>query len=181
MKPNIGQGDNGKTSLIGGEKVRKDDYQVDAYGDIDELNSHIGLIRSINKYPYLNIVLEKIQENLFVLGSQLAAVNNNPNLPRLTVYDVKFLEEKIMSFEKDLPKLRRFILPTGTQLASMFHVARTICRRAERRIVELSSERKIPDNAVAYTNRLSDLLFNLARWSNYKEGKMEKEWISRKN
>ena len=92
--------------------------------------------------------------------------------------DVKFLEENIQRFEKDLPTLRRFILPTGVQTAALLHVSRAICRRVERSIVTLSKEKKISENAIPYINRLSDLLFTLARYINMKKGKTEKEWIS---
>jgi len=179
MKPNIGQGDKGTTSLFGGKKVSKDECQVQAYGDVDELNSYIGLIRSINKHKEIDSLLEKIQEDLFVLGSKLASTFDNPNLPQLTKDNVKFIEENILKFEKELPQLRRFILPTGTHTSSLLQVARTICRRAERSIVALSKEKRLDENSTPYANRLSDLLFTLARWVNKREGKQEKEWISR--
>ncbi len=179
MKPNIGQGDRGTTSLFGGKKVSKDECQVQAYGDVDELNSYIGLIRSVNENKELDSLLEKIQENLFVIGSNLASAVENSRLPQLTKDNVIFLEENISKFEKDLPELKRFILPTGTQTASLLHIARTICRRTERSIVTLSKEKNLDENSVPYINRLSDLLFTLARWINKKEGKEEKEWISK--
>jgi len=179
MKPNIGQGDKGETSLFGGKKVSKDDCRVTAYGDLDELNSYIGLIRSVNIHKEFDSVLEKTQEDLFVLGSQLSSVVENSRLPQLTKDKVKFIEENILKFEKDLPQLRRFILPTGTQTSSLLHVARTICRRAERSIVTLSKEKRVDENSIPYVNRLSDLLFTLARYVNKKENKEEKEWISR--
>lgn len=179
MKPNIGQGDKGITSLFGGKKISKDECQVQAYGDVDELNSHIGLIRSVNNHKELDSLLEKIQEDLFVLNSQLASAVENSRLPQLTKGNVVFIEENIQKFEKDLPELRRFILPTGTQTAALLHIARTVCRRAERSIVTLSKEKQITENAISYVNRLSDLLFTLARWVNKQEGKQEKEWTSR--
>src|SRR3989344_1950655 len=178
MKPNIGQGDKGDTSLFGGAKVRKDECQVTAYGDVDELNSNIGFIRSLNKNNELDSLLEKIQEDLFVLGSQLASATENPNLPKLKNENVKFLEENIQKFEKDLPELRHFILPGGAQTAASLHIARTVCRRAERSIVELMKEKQFDDICIAYTNRLSDLLFTLARYVNMKENVKEKEWAS---
>lgn len=181
MKPNIGQGDKGTTSVFGGKKVSKDECQVQAYGDVDELNSYIGLIRSVNKHGELDSLLEKIQEDLFVIGSQLASATENSKLPQLSNDNVKFIEENILKFEKDLPELRRFILPTGTQTAALFQVARSICRRAERSIVALSKEKKLDEHIIPYINRLSDLLFTLARWTNKKEGKEEKEWVSKMN
>lgn len=179
MKPNIGQGDKGTTSLFGGKKVSKDECQVQAYGEVDELNSYIGLTRSVNNYKEIDSILEKIQEDLFVLGSQLASANDNPKFPQLTKDNVKFIEENIQQFERELPQLRKFILPTGTQTAALLHVARTVCRRTERSIVTLSKVKKLDENSIPYINRLSDLLFALARWVNKKEGKIEKEWISR--
>lgn len=178
MKPNIGQGDKGETSLFGGKKVSKDECQVQAYGDVDELNCYIGLIRSINSNKELDSLLEKIQEDLFVLGSHLASAVDNPNLPQLTKDNVKFIEENIQKFEKALPQLRRFILPTGIQTSALLHVARTVCRRAERSIVSLSKEKNVNENIIPYVNRLSDLLFTLARYVNKKEDREEKEWIS---
>lgn len=179
MKPNIGQGDKGETSLFGSKRVSKDDCRVMAYGDVDELNSYIGLIRASNEDEEIDSLLEKIQEDLFVLGSQLASVTENSRLPQLTKNNVKFLEENIQKFEKDLPTLRRFILPAGVQTAALLHVARTVCRRVERSIVSLSKEKTLDENSIPYANRLSDLLFTLARWLNKKECKEEKEWISR--
>lgn len=179
MKPNVGQGDKGTTSLFGGKKVSKDDYQVRAYGNVDELNSFVGLVRTTNVNKELDLLLEKVQEDLFVLGSQLASSGENQNLPRLTNDNVIFIEDNVQKFEKDLPELRKFILPTGSQTASLMHVIRSICRRTERSIVALSEEKKIDENAIPYINRLSDLFFVLGRWVNKQEGKQEKEWISR--
>ncbi len=178
MKPNIGQGDTGETSLFGGKKVGKDECQVQAYGDVDELNSYIGLVRSFNTHKELDPLLENIQENLFILGSQLASVENS-RLPQLTKDNVEFLEENIQHLERELSQLRKFILPTGTQTSALLHVARTVCRRTERSIVTLSKVKKLDENSIPYINRLSDLLFDLARWVNKKEGKIEKEWVSR--
>jgi len=179
MKPNIGQGDKGDTSLFDGNKISKDDYQVEAYGNVDELNSYIGLIRSSNKQNELDSVLEKIQEDLLAIGSNLASTNANQNLPEITEQKVKFIEESMMKFEKELPQLKHFILPTGTNTAALLHVARTVCRRTERSIVSLSKEKQLDQNLISYVNRLSDLFFTLARYVNYKEGKQEKEWISK--
>lgn len=176
MKPNIGQGDKGTTLLFGGTKVDKDNFQVEAYGNIDELNSNVGLIRSFNENKELDSVLETIQNNLFTIGSQLASSNENLHIPKIKIEDVKSLEKNILEFEKDLPELRKFILPTGTKLASMFHVARTICRRCERNMVTLSKQKQLDGNCIAYVNRLSDLFFTLARYVNMKDGKEEKEW-----
>lgn len=180
MKPNIGQGDSGETWLLGGRRVRKDDCQVDAYGDVDELNSNIGLIRSLNNYPEIDSLLERIQQDLFVLGSQLSSAIDSSNMPKLTQENVKFMEENIEKFEKNLPELKHFILPGVGQVAALFHVARTICRRAERRIVELMEKKQFDELCIAYTNRLSDLLFTLSRYVNMKEDKKEKEWIGTK-
>ncbi|MBI2545377.1 MAG: cob(I)yrinic acid a,c-diamide adenosyltransferase [Candidatus Aenigmarchaeota archaeon] len=179
MKPNIGQGDKGTTSLFGGTKVDKDNLQVESYGNIDELNSNVGLIRSFNENKEIDSVLETIQNNLFTIGSQLASSNENSHTPKIKIEDIKLLEEDILEFEKELPELKNFILPTGTKLASMFHVARAVCRRTERSIVSLSKQKQLDENCVAYVNRLSDLFFTLSRYVNKKEGKEEKEWNSK--
>ncbi|MBI2546825.1 MAG: cob(I)yrinic acid a,c-diamide adenosyltransferase [Candidatus Aenigmarchaeota archaeon] len=179
MKPSIGQGDKGTTSLFGGKKVSKADIRVQAYGEVDELNSFIGLVRAINSRKEIDPMLEKIQENLFVLGSQLASAYENPSLPQLTKDDIEFLEDNIVNFEKGSKELRKFILPTGYPTAALLHVARSVCRRTERIIVALSKLRKMNENAIPYINRLSDLLFALARYVNKKEDKEEHEWISK--
>ena len=179
MKPNIGSGDKGDTSLLGSKKVSKSDYQVEAYGDVDELNSFIGLIRSNLKHEETDGVLKHVQEKLFVIGSHLASSTENLDLPKLTETDIKFIEETIQTFEKDLPELKRFILPTGTETSALLHVARTVCRRAERSIVALSKEKDVDRNLQSYVNRLSDLFFTLARYVNKKEGKEETEWVSK--
>lgn len=179
MKPNIGQGDGGETFLFGGKRISKDDIQVQVCGEVDELNSYIGLVRSFNEYNELDSLLAKVQEDLFVLGSQLASGNEKSKLTVLTKDNVQFLEENIKIFENELPQLKRFILPAGATTATLLHVSRTICRRAERSIVALSKIKIVDKNLIPYINRLSDLLFILARWINKKEGKQEKEWVSR--
>ncbi len=178
MKPNIGSGDKGETSLIG-KKVSKDECRVEAFGKIDELNSFIGLARAtIEKDKDIDSLLEKIQKDLFVIGSDLATViSTKTNVPKISSDHVKFLENNISEFEKELKPLTKFILPTGNRTASLLHISRTICRSAERELVKLSKEEKINENIIPYVNRLSDLLFTLARVSNKRAGIEDKEWI----
>jgi cob(I)alamin adenosyltransferase len=176
MKPNIGQGDKGETHLLSGEKISKDECQIQAYGDIDELNSFLGLVRSFNKIKEVDEVLEKVQEDLFVLCSHMTP--SVRGLPEFSAEKVKFLEESILKFEKNLPKLRRFILPSGDNVGALLHVARTVCRRAERSFFAFSKLRSLNPNLLAYLNRLSDLLFILARYVNKEAGKEEKEWLA---
>lgn len=174
MKPNIGSGDDGKTNLIG-KRVWKDDDRIDLQGKIDELNSFIGLAISKSNFQDINGVLEKIQEHLFILGADLANVTKQ-DMVKITEDDVKFIENKIKEFEKELKPLTKFILPTG-ELASMLHITRTICREAERKAVKLFRNEEINSNIIPYFNRLSDLLFTLARLCNKRLGIKEKEWI----
>lgn len=169
MKPNIGKGDKGETDLLG-KRISKCDCRVEACGSIDELNSFIGLIRSTLQNRDIDSLLEKIQSDLFLLGSDLISKQT-----KISEANVKFLERMIEQYEIGLPTLKGFVLPAGSQTASLLHVARTVCRRAERNIVALSKKRKINPKAIAYVNRLSDLLFTLARVVNKRAGVSEKE------
>lgn len=175
MKPNIGSGDDGKTNLIG-KRVWKDDVRIDLQGKIDELNSFIGLSTSKIKFKDMSLVLEEVQKQLFVLGADLANVVKQEKIVKITKDDVKFIENKIQEFEKELEPLTRFILPSG-EIASIIHVSRAICREAERKAVRLSKEEEINSNIIPYLNRLSDLLFTFARLYNKRLGIKEKEWI----
>lgn len=184
MKPNIGQGDSGKTHLLGGktanDKVRKDDPRIEACGALDELVAFIGVVRAHNAPPSLDVLLEQIQDHLFRIASHLSAApdwENHPKLPFLGEDHIKFLEQEIVRYEEELPKLKNFILPSGTQLAAFLHQARTETRRVERKVVSASRKKKLHPYALGYLNRLSDLFFALARWVNYKENKEESIWI----
>lgn len=175
------KGDKGETSLFGGARVAKYNLRVETYGTVDELNSVIGVVIAVLniKYKVLSIKKEllKIQNDLLNIGSALA----NPNLTlnsQVSILNsrVKEFEKLIDQMTKDLPPLKNFILPGGTKAGSFLHLSRTICRRAERRIVELADKEEIDENIIKYLNRLSDLLFTMARFVNYKEKKKEIIW-----
>lgn len=176
-------GDDGTTGLFGGRRVAKDSLRIEAYGTVDELNSAIGLARALGVVPDHDALLATIQENLFVLGADLAtphdAMKNFP-LPRVIPEDVVCLERAIDTLEATLPPLKNFIQPGGTPAGAALHLARTVCRRAERATVMLAHEE--PDIGalpVQYLNRLSDLLFVLARAVNHEAGVEEHPWIPR--
>jgi cob(I)alamin adenosyltransferase len=171
-------GDAGETALFDGTRVRKDDDRVDAYGEVDELNAWIGLVRATNAAGAFDAALVQIQRDIFALGAQLADPSDKiaPRVTKaaLTDADVSRLETLIDQIEQELPPLRRFILAGGTPAGSALHVARTVCRRAERRIVAL--EPAVDPVLLRYVNRLSDLLFVLARVVNHRAGVPETEW-----
>jgi cob(I)alamin adenosyltransferase len=170
MKIYTKQGDKGETGLFGGERVSKSSLRIEAYGTIDELNSFIGLtiIETLNKE--VKELLENLQPQLFILGSDLASPDNEKtrkyNIPRVTEAFSIETEKAIDYFESRLEELKNFILPGGTKSASLLHVCRTVCRRAERRVVELNSAEEINNNIIIFLNRLSDLLFVLSRVEN---------------
>jgi cob(I)alamin adenosyltransferase len=167
-------GDGGKTRLAGGQEVWKDALRVEAYGTVDELNSVIGLVRVNNEKRELNNqasaqlekVLRWVQNKLFDLGGILATAPGEsfPNMPTVTPEDVTYLEQQIDECQKELSPLKEFILPGGGQVSAFLHLARTICRRAERLCVKLSREEQVEKELVQFLNRLSDALFVLARW-----------------
>lgn len=173
-------GDKGKTSLFDGKRVLKSDKKVEAYGTIDELNSSIGAAVAFIKLRLINKELEEIQNDLLEIGSSLAVSQTLP-VDQLKSRPVEF-ETLIDKLTKQLPPLNQFILPGGGKGGALLHVSRTIARRAERNIVQLSQKEKIDGTIITYLNRLSDLLFTMARFVNYKEkpfGKLrasEKIW-----
>jgi cob(I)alamin adenosyltransferase len=174
-------GDDGTTSLFGGERVGKETPRIDAYGTVDETNSIVGLARAhLKNEPgeeTLDPVLGDLQEELFVLGADLATpMDANPVVERIEESHVEALEARIDRFEADLPSLDRFILPGGTPVGASLHSARTVCRRAERHIVQASTSTPINEQAIVYLNRLSDLFFVLARWVNQQAGVQEDTW-----
>ncbi|MGP0595028.1 cob(I)yrinic acid a,c-diamide adenosyltransferase [Nitrospira sp. T9] len=179
-------GDAGKTRLAGGQEVWKDSVRVEAYGTVDELNSMLGLARVSNGEAATNVevsarmgpILKWVQNKLFDLGGILATAQGEsfPNMPTVTSEDVAHLEDLIDECQKDLTPLKEFILPGGGQLAALLHVARTICRRAERLCVTLSKEESIDKELVVFLNRLSDALFVFARWVTKKQGEAEFLW-----
>jgi len=171
-------GDAGDTSLFGGTRVRKDDPRVDAYGEVDELNAWLGLARASSIDPELATELQRLQRDLFALGAQLAdpadKIAARVTKAALVDDDVARLERLIDKMEDELPPLRRFILAGGAPAGAALHVARTVCRRAERRIVALDPS--VDAVLLRYVNRLSDLLFVLARVANHRAGVPEIEW-----
>ena len=178
MKIYTRTGDAGETSLFDGTRVSKADSRVDAYGDVDELNAWLGLARAAGLDPDLDQPLVRIQQDLFALGAQLAdpgeRIADRVVKASLSDGDVGRLEGLIDRLETELPPLRRFILAGGAQAGAALHVARTVCRRAERRMVSLTPT---PDAVlIRYVNRLSDLLFVLARVANHRAGVPEIEW-----
>lgn len=184
MKIYTKTGDKGDTGLFGGGRVPKHHPRVQAYGDVDELNAFIGMARSIELMPRVDEVLAPIQRDLFAIGALLATPDREKmrqHLEKARVDDERIaeLERAIDDGDAELEPLRSFILPGGTPKAAALHVARTVCRRAERRVVELQAESKeaeIPQLVVIYLNRLSDLLFTLARVANRRAGAGEVTW-----
>lgn len=174
-------GDDGTTALFGGDRVDKGHPRIAAYGTVDEANSVVGLARAhLDGEPgadRIDPVLGDLQEELFVLGADLATPSDaKPVVPRIEQSHVTALEKRIDTFEADLPSLDRFILPGGTPAGASLHSARTVCRRAERLLVQAQASTPINDHALSYLNRLSDLLFVLARWANRQAGVREDTW-----
>lgn len=181
MKIYTRTGDRGTTALFGGDRVGKNHPRIEAYGTVDETNAFLGLARSlIQGQPgaqRLEPLLTRLQDELFILGADLATpAETRAVVPRIGEIHVTQLERAIDTFEADLPPLKHFILPGGTPAAGMLHVARTVCRRAERLTVAASAQEAASAKAVIYLNRLSDLLFVLARWTNQQAGIEEAAW-----
>jgi cob(I)alamin adenosyltransferase len=172
-------GDRGDTRLFDGTTVRKHDVRVEAYGDVDELNAFIGAASSFLKDAALTSMLAEVQKDLFSVGAQLA----DPGLKhqsrakfQIPRERITALENAIDGFETELPPLRQFILAGGGSGGALLHVARTVCRRAERRVVRLSESVEVNPTVIEYLNRLSDFLFVMARVINRREGKEEIVW-----
>ncbi len=167
-------GDKGTTRLVDGSCVEKFNPRVEAYGTVDELNSYLGVVRvGLQKFSdlqSLDPIFEKIQNQLFNLGSLLACADSEvfKKLPSIQDHHVHLLEEKIDELSADLPELRNFVLPAGHETAAHLHVARTLCRRAERRSAEVMVKDERYATSLQYLNRLSDFLFVAARWVNFK-------------
>lgn len=174
-------GDEGDTGLFGGGRVSKDHPRVEAYGDIDELNGFIGLARSIEMMPRIDEVLAPIQRDLFAIGALLATpdlekMREQLDKARISDERIAQMERSIDDGEAELEPLRAFILPGGTPKSAALHVARTVCRRAERAVVRLQRDVEVPQVVIVYLNRLSDLLFVLARVANRRAGAGEVTW-----
>jgi cob(I)alamin adenosyltransferase len=172
-------GDKGTTSLVGGQRVAKSDIRLESYGTVDELNSHIGLLISLLHNEHDVEMLTRIQKLLFVVGSNLATDQSNTELKAASVVhaeDILMLENEIDVIDEALPQLRAFVLPGGCQASSQCHVCRTVCRRAERRILSLEEQAEVQPELLQFINRLSDYLFVLARKINIDEKKSEIFW-----
>ncbi len=179
MKIYTKTGDSGETGLFGGPRVRKSDPRVEAYGEIDELNAAIGAARAIVEDPEIDRELAKIQEELFCVGAELATPHGAKARSAIPPVDAAWtvrLEGAMDSWDGELPALSRFVLPGGTRTAAALHLARTICRRAERRVVSLAAEAEVAPGVLAYLNRLSDFLFVAARVANHRAQKEEPLW-----
>jgi cob(I)alamin adenosyltransferase len=181
MKIYTRTGDEGETSLFGGGRVRKDHPRTSAYGDVDELNSAIGLVRASEPSDLFDDTLQAIQRDLFSIGGQLATPR--PEKVAKTMEKAVLPPERAATMERlmddaegELPPLQAFVLPGGTPKAAALHLARTVCRRAERSVVALAAEDEVPPEILVYLNRLSDLLFTLARLANHRAGTPDLTW-----
>ena len=187
------RGDHGETDLVGGARVPKDSARIDAYGTVDELNAAIGVVRAVNAEPrralagqrrgqaaivQLDRLLKRLQNELFDLGGELAtpASEFRPGMFRVGAAEVKALEAEMDRLQKDLAPLKSFVLPGGGRVSAFLHVARTVCRRAERDVLRLMRHEDVGEWPLAYLNRLSDLLFVLSRWIGHHLGEQEFLW-----
>jgi cob(I)alamin adenosyltransferase len=175
------KGDRGTTSLLRGGRVQKDNSRVAAYGDVDELNAAIGVAAAVDPLDFEQKLLETIQRDLFTIGSILASADyeENEQVDDKMVFGetrIAALETAIDSATEAMPPLEKFVLPGGSEKSAMLHMARTVCRRAERSLVTLSRNEVVPQLVVPYMNRLSDLLFTLARLANARAGTPDREW-----
>ena len=185
MKVYTRTGDDGTTALFGGGRVAKSHPRIAAYGTVDEANAALGMARASMRAGGLeadardraDAVLGRLQEELFVLGGDLATPSETTYpVPRIEPRHVEALEADIDAFTADLAPLKHFVLPGGTAAAAALHLGRTVCRRAERHVVETAGLEDVPAEALHYLNRLSDLLFTLARWVNHAAGVEEPVW-----
>lgn len=181
MKIYTRTGDDGSTGLLGPGRVPKSSPRIEAYGSVDELNAVLGTVRALDAGSWLGEELAAIQSHLFTLGASLAAVAPaaRDTLDRLGPDDIALLEQWIDRLDGDLPPLTTFILPAGTALASQLHLARTVCRRSERRVVALAEREPVDPDTLRYLNRLADLLFVMARACNHRAGVGETAWQAR--
>jgi cob(I)alamin adenosyltransferase len=173
------RGDGGQTSLVGGQRLPKNDLRIEAYGTVDELNSFIGLAReSARELPELERILRRVQHELFNLGSILATLPEDvhPKQARITAAESEQLEREIDRMNDGLPLLRSFVLPGGSRLNAELHICRTVCRRAERVCVALATVADVDEVILKYLNRLSDALFVWSRWASHRLGVAETLW-----
>ena len=182
MKIYTKTGDDGGTGLWGGLRVGKDSARVQAYGTVDECNAAIGVARAVlgavPELHDLDVLLARIQNQLFVVGADLATPGVAASIPRIGPDEIALLEQTIDALENELEPLKQFILPGGTLAAAQLHLARTICRRAERAVVALAREEQIGQDVGVYLNRLSDCLFVLARAANARASVPDVPWNS---
>jgi len=181
MKIYTRTGDEGQTGLFGGERVGKDHPRVVAYGDVDELNSVIGLVRATPPAEFFDQLFVSVQRDLFAMGGHLATPD--PTKVAKALERATLSADRVTNFERlmddadaELPPLSAFVLPAGTPKAAALHLARTVCRRAERGVVHLAREASVPGLFIVYLNRLSDLLFTLARLANHRDGVGDVTW-----
>lgn len=177
-------GDDGTSGLIGGTRVKKYDLRLESYGTIDELNSWIGLINTQNIEEKVTTTLTMVQNKLFLIGSHLATDESKSDLKQqlpCTDVEIGFLEKEIDRMQEQLPSLSNFILPGGSDFAAFSHIARTVCRRAERKVVELNDHINIDRNIIVFINRLSDYLFVLSRFINFKLAIQDTFWKPEKS
>jgi len=181
MKIYTKTGDKGFTSLIGGTRVPKYHLRIESYGTVDELNSYVGLIRDQDISAHDKDLLKEVQDRLFTIGSSLASDPEKSKMiiPDLHETDIELLEKEMDSMNEQLPELRHFILPGGNNAISYCHIARCVCRRAERLTVHLSEESTVDEKVKIYLNRLSDYLFVLARKIGNEHKVAENQWIPR--
>ncbi|HRI01742.1 MAG TPA: cob(I)yrinic acid a,c-diamide adenosyltransferase [Saprospiraceae bacterium] len=177
MKIYTKTGDQGETGLLGGTRVPKHHIRIQAYGALDELNSHLGFLRSMIDSD--SHFIDQLQSDIFDIGSHLAldpSLSKSIQLPELPAFRIGEFEQEIDRMEDNLPSLKNFILPAGSAVVCQAHIARTVCRRAERNVSELDSVSKVDAVCIAYLNRLSDYLFVLARYLHFCEGKKDIYW-----
>ncbi|MEJ7694447.1 cob(I)yrinic acid a,c-diamide adenosyltransferase [Daejeonella sp.] len=181
MKIYTKTGDNGLTSLIGGTRVPKYDLRIESYGTVDELNSYIGMIRDQEISTEQKDILKEIQDRLFTIGAALASdpEKSKMKIPDLKLTDIELLEQQMDQMNEVLPDLKHFILPGGDTAVSFCHIARCVCRRAERITVHLKEESFVDEKVVIYLNRLSDYLFVLARKLVFDRNLPENKWLPR--
>lgn len=174
-------GDRGETSLFGGLRLPKSHLRIDSYGTLDELNAHLGLVRDTIENQDYNEEIKYIQDRLFTVGSHLASdPGKDMLLPDISEEDIILLEKAMDKMNSELPELKHFILPGGNKQSSFLHVARCVCRRAERKVVALSLEDNVDEIIIRYLNRLSDYLFVLSRFISFKNGAEETKWYPKK-
>lgn len=182
MKIYTKTGDKGQTSLVGGTRVSKTHMRIEAYGTVDELNAHLGMLADQNGAEVHLTTIKNIQTELFTIGSNLALEEPGKfDIPGLDPEQIGYLEKRIDKMEEGLPVMRNFVLPGGHPAVSSCHIARTVCRRAEREVIRMAQEIEVDETIIRFLNRLSDFLFILSRRISFDLGVEEHPWIPRKN